>query len=85
MKETELKRCPFCGDDAIGEMSYLTKDFRIYCANCPAEMKLSFYDAQLNDGSFISFYEARKIMDELTDLWNERADNEQREAENTLD
>ena len=81
MKETELKPCPFCGGEVISEICNITKDFRIYCENCPAEMKLSFYDAQLNDGSFISFYEARKIMDELTDLWNERADNEQREAD----
>lgn len=76
MNETELKPCPFCGEAAIAEICNITKEFRIYCENCPACMMLSFGDARLDDGSFISFYEARKIMDELTELWNERADNE---------
>jgi hypothetical protein len=37
-------------------------------------MELGFVDAQLDDGSFISFSEARKVMDELTEQWNRRAD-----------
>ena len=41
-----------------------------------AAMKLSFVDAQLGDGSFISFYEARKVMDELTEQWNRRTNND---------
>lgn len=76
MKETELKPCPFCGGAVVSEICNIAKEFRIYCENCPANMSLSFYDAQLNDGSFISFDEARKIMDELTERWNEREDNE---------
>ena len=81
MKETELKPCPFCGDDATAEICNITKEFRIFCVNCPATMRLSFLDAQLDDGAFISFDEARKIMDELEERWNERAENEQREAD----
>ena len=76
MKETELKPCPFCGDGVVAEICNITKEFRIYCANCPAGMRLSFLDAQLDDGSFISFDDARKIMDELTELWNERVTDE---------
>ncbi len=76
MKETELKPCPFCGGAAIAEICNITKEFKIYCENCPAGMYLSFGDAQLDDGSFISFDDARKIMDELTECWNERANDE---------
>jgi hypothetical protein len=81
MKEIKLKPCPFCGCDAVAEICNITKEFRIFCEHCPATMHLSYVDAQLGDGSFISFYEVRKIMDELTELWNERADNEQRETD----
>ena len=82
MKETELKSCPFCGHKhIIAEINNMSNRFVIYCENCLATMELSFIDAQLDDGSFISFYEARKIMDELTEQWNRRADNEQRETD----
>lgn len=77
MKETELKPCPFCGcEHIIAEINGLSKRFVIYCEDCIAMMELSFVDAQLGDGSFMSFYEVRKIMDELTENWNRRADNE---------
>lgn len=81
MKKTELKPCPFCGGVAIAEMCNIEKEFRIYCEECPAKIGLSYGDAQLDDGSFISFYEARKVMDELTNLWNMRATDEKAEAD----
>ena len=77
MKEIELKPCPFCGHEhIISEINNMSKRFVIHCENCVAAMELRFVDAQLGDGSFISFYEARKVMDELTECWNRRADND---------
>lgn len=81
MMETELKPCPFCGGVAIAEMCNIAKEFRIYCEECPAKIGLSYGDAQLDDGSFISFREARKIMDELEELWNARATDGKAEAD----
>ena len=73
MKDIELKSCPFCGSVAISEICNTDKEFRIFCETCPAEMRLSFMDANLDDGCIISFDEARQVMDELTELWNERS------------
>lgn len=70
---TELKPCPFCGcSTVIAEMCNLDKMFRVFCEECPAGMELSFADAQIGLGEFISFYEMQKIMDEMTDAWNRR-------------
>jgi hypothetical protein len=73
----ELKACPFCGGTEIyAEVSYVTKEFRIYCASpdcdCVAEMRLSFDDAGLGDGSIIDFKEMTTIIQQLVDLWNTR-------------
>ena len=82
MYRTDLKKCPYCGGEGIiSEIDYLHKKFHIYCEDCPATMELGFIDANLGDGSFISFYEAKRAMDELTELWNRRADDERREAD----
>jgi hypothetical protein len=86
MANTELKPCPFCGGTEVyAEISFLTKEFRIYCADpessCPVAMRLSFSDAGLGDGSIVSFYEMETIMEQLIEAWNRRADNEQREAD----
>ena len=82
MKETEWKPCPFCGcEEVIAEINHLQKVFHIYCGECPAEIGLGFVDANIGDSSFVSFYEAKKVMNELEELWNRRADNEQREAD----
>lgn len=78
MEHKELKPCPFCGGEAIAEIDYDHKEFRIYCQGnsnlpiCFAEMRFSFADAQLGDGSVISFDEAWQIMNELIELWNTR-------------
>ena len=76
----ELQSCPFCGSTAIyAEVSYLTKEFRIYCANadepCAAEMRLSFADAGLGNGEIISFEEMTEVIQRLVDLWNTRTIN----------
>ena len=77
MREIELKPCPFCGcEHIIAEINYKSKRFVIYCEDCVAMKELGFNDAQLYDGSFIGFEEARKIMDELTESWNRRANDE---------
>ena len=74
--DVKLKPCPFCGcEHIVAEINNLSKRFAIYCEDCIAAMKLSFVDAQLGDGSFISFYEARKVMDDLTEQWNRRAND----------
>ena len=77
MRMDELKTCPFCGGTEIyAEVSYVTKEFRIYCASpdcdCVAEMRLSFGDAGLGDGSIIDFKEMTTIIQQLVDLWNTR-------------
>lgn len=80
MKTTDLKPCPFCGEVATGEIDNVEKEFRIVCLNCRAEMRLSFAEAHLDDGSVIGFDEARQVIDGLTELWNERyADDEQKD------
>lgn len=72
----ELKPCPFCGCKCIiAEIDHLNDVFCIYCEECPAKIELSFVDAKLGKGDFISFYEATSIINELTDKWNRRADN----------
>ena len=78
---TELKSCPFCGGTEIyAEVSYLTKEFRIYCANadepCAAEMRLSFADAGLGNGEIIGFGEMNTIIKQLVNLWNTRTPKE---------
>ncbi len=77
----ELEPCPFCGGTEIyAEVSYKTKEFRIYCANgdtsCVAKMSLSFEDAGLGNGEIIDFQEMTKIIKELVDMWNRRAGDE---------
>lgn len=69
----ELKPCPFCGGEAIiSEICFLHKTFRVYCEECPVSIELSFSDAGIGLGEFISFYEAKKIMKELEEAWNRR-------------
>jgi len=75
--EFYLRSCPFCGSiDITAEVSYLTKEFRIYCANpdeaCPAEMSISFYDAGFGKGEIIDFEEMLAIIQQLVTKWNTR-------------
>ena len=74
----ELLPCPFCGcKEIIAEINTLSKRFVIYRGECPATIELGFTDANIGDGSFISFYEAINIMGSLTESWNRRANDEQ--------
>ena len=80
MSASRLKFCPFCGGTIVyGEINYTNKEFVIRCESnddCLAEMRLSFADADIGNGEIVSFYEIRKIMDELTEAWNRRAKDE---------
>lgn len=71
----ELKPCPFCGGEAIvAEICYLDKSFHVYCEECPVGIMLSFADAGIGQGEFVSFYEMKKIIAELEEAWNRRSD-----------
>lgn len=77
----ELKPCPFCGGTEIyAEVSYITKEFRIYCAepdcNCLAEMRLSFADAGFGNGDIIGFDEMTTVIKQMIDIWNTRTEKE---------
>ena len=73
MNEIKLNNCPFCGGESIiSEIDYTSKVFRIYCEDCPATMELSFKDAKIGSGAFISFYEMTKIIYDITNSWNTR-------------
>lgn len=73
MDMVALHHCPYCGEEACAEMNYIEKAFRIYCSNCPAEMRVTYKEADLDDGSVIAFDEAINWMNTLTERWNERA------------
>ena len=73
MDKVALKPCPFCGEDACSELDNVSKALRIFCTNCPAEMRVTYKEANLDNGDFISFYEAINCMNTLTELWNERS------------
>lgn len=75
----KLKPCPFCGcEDITAEIATELREFRIYCCSdegCPAEMCLAFEDAGLGTGFVIDFDEAQRIMEQLEEAWNRRANN----------
>lgn len=73
MNETKLKPCPFCGSEAVTEINRDERCFGIYCSRCPAEIKLTFCELELGDGSVVSFDETARAMDELVEAWNRRA------------
>lgn len=79
--DINLKPCPFCGCDMIAaEICCERGEFRIYCQGgdpcCLAEMTLAFGDAGIL-GYDIDFGVAQKVMDEMIDAWNRRADDGQ--------
>lgn len=73
MDKVALHHCPFCGEEACAEQDNDKKAFRIYCPNCPAEMRVTYKEADLYDGSVIDFNEAVYWMNYLIEQWNERA------------
>lgn len=72
MDTVELKPCPFCKEKACAEIDNVGKALKIYCENCPAEMRVTYEEANLGDGSLISFDEAIVWMDYLIARWNVR-------------
>ena len=73
MDKVALKPCPFCGDEAFANIDNVAKAFVVECTNCPAEIRVTYREADLDDGDIISFDEAVQWMNTLTEQWNERA------------
>lgn len=72
----ELKQCPFCGSKEIcSDVSYETKEFRIYCCGCSAEMVMNFCDCGIGNSGSVDFLEMYTIMDQLIEAWNRRVNN----------
>lgn len=81
-KKMELKPCPFCGcRNIVAEMSNLDKAFHVFCEECMGEMNLSFADALIGNGEFVSFYEMQEIMNKMVEAWNGRYIDGQRSLE----
>lgn len=84
MKETKLKPCPFCVGEAEIRKSknYGFVDcVHVYCATCGASIPKTpinhlFYVC----GKQVSLSEEQAIA-RVTNIWNRRSDNEQREAD----
>lgn len=77
--DIKLKPCPFCGCDMIAaEICCERREFRIYCQGgdpaCLAEMTFSFEDAAIF-GNNVDFERAQRVMREMIDAWNRRADD----------
>lgn len=66
MSQTELKPCPFCGGEAI--------------IHYPRHNEVAVLCSRWKCGATISTYGARR-KDEVIELWNRRADDEQRNAD----
>ena len=76
MKETELKPCPFCGGKIrlfhTEHFDTRRRRFDYNCLKCNAYISLMA----------ISRYKSAKAnAAEAVEIWNRRADNEQREAD----
>lgn len=69
----KLGNCPFCGGITSAKVDYNDRSFHIFCEECPAEMVLSFADAELGDGDVISFDEMTANITYLCNAWNKRA------------
>jgi len=96
MKETELKRCPFCGGEAVlnvGKIRFYDGIFpRKYELRVSAEIKCT--ECSMSSGGFTAYididaetaqttksiYETDQVKT-MTERWNRRADNEQRETD----
>ena len=73
MDKVALNPCPFCANDVCAEMNYIEKAFKIFCPNCPAEMRVTYEEANLGDGSVIAFDESVYWINYLIEQWNARA------------
>lgn len=87
MKETELKPCPFCGGEAkIQTVSIFHNSctagfgFVIQCRKCgvkyPETFTVGFELTEEGEVRQCKAYEG--VIEQAKELWNRRADNEQR-------
>lgn len=83
MADTELKPCPFCGGEArlYSMKRDRRKRFGVY--HLIAEIRCSAWDCNANVSQ--AGVDETKAFENAAKMWNRRAYNEQREAENTLD
>ena len=73
MKNNNLNPCPRCGcKEIITEINYPGRLLRIHCDECPTSVELDFEDADLGDGSYMSFEEITGAINEAIDRWNRR-------------
>ena len=84
MEEIKLKPCPFCGRNAsIAKTSTgvqsgsFTVDYEVGCGECRIRFRSTTY-ILMEGGEPIVSVDGYK---ECIDLWNRRADHEQREAD----
>lgn len=78
MKETELKPCPFCGGKAVLRETqlYLCEALQIHCKKCSVHTpKVIFNHLRYSDGEEIYVTQTMAV-EEVTNRWNRRADNE---------
>lgn len=83
MKETELKPCPFCGGEAEIKKGKINLDdyVQVHCTKCGASIPKTLIDhLTYICGKQVRFSEENAIA-RVTNIWNRRADDEQREAD----
>ena len=85
MNETELKPCPFCNGKAEIHYQPLFTDYGVCVCftECKARSKFMPYDCtyEYYHGERKVFISKERATNDAINLWNRRADNEQREAD----
>lgn len=81
-KGTELKPCPFCGGRAAikPQRVYMDNGVTVHCTECNVHTKTTLYDCtyQFWHGKRDVYITKETAERNVVELWNRRADNEQR-------
>ena len=84
MEHNELKPCPFCGGEADVKYQPIYMDYGvcIFCTECKARSKFFPYDCKYTyfHGEKNVYISKEQAKNKAIELWNRRADNEQRET-----